>query len=64
MTMNIGEATRLVMESEFLPVDEELLPEAWQVLVDTGAINTMPGKYGRQAQGLLDQGLLEPPAGY
>ena len=36
--------------------DERL--EAWQYLVTSGMINTMPGSYGRMAQNLIDEGLI------
>ena len=32
--------------------------EAWEVLVTSGHINTLPGSYGRTAQHLIDQGLI------
>jgi hypothetical protein len=42
-----------------VPTDcEEEVLEAWQVLVDTGYAWTLPGSIGRQAQALIDCGLI------
>lgn len=38
--------------------DEQVL-EAWQYLVDTGAVWGMPGWYGRTASDLIDAGLIQ-----
>lgn len=37
--------------------DEQL--EAWQYLHDTGYAYTLPGRYGRMATSLVEQGLIE-----
>jgi len=38
--------------------DEDRTLEAWQVLLDSGVLATLPGQYGRMAQSLVDQGLI------
>ncbi len=40
---------------------EEQIREAWQYLVDTGTAWKLQGSFGRQAQRLLDAGLIEYP---
>lgn len=39
---------------------EEQVLEAWQHLVDTGLAWQLQGSFGRQAQALLDAGLIRP----
>jgi len=39
-------------------VTEELQIEAWQHLVDTGICWQLQGAFGRQAQAMIDAGLL------
>ena len=41
-----------------MDASEEERLEAWQVLVDTNMVYTLPGSYGRMAQELIDQGLI------
>lgn len=38
----------------------EQLVEAWQLLIDTGAVWTLQGRYGRMAQHLIEQGICSP----
>lgn len=40
---------------------EEDVLEAWQYLVDTGAVLHLQGSLQRFAQSLLEQGLISPP---
>ena len=40
--------------------DEEELLEAWQHLINTGAVWQLQGFYGRQAAALIDAGLCTP----
>lgn len=42
------------------PESEEEIIEAWQLLLDSGALLTLPGRYGRIAQSMIDDGLIEP----
>lgn len=37
--------------------EEEML-EAWQALVDNGAAWTLPGRYGRTARQLIEEGVI------
>ena len=36
----------------------EKVLEAWEVLVESGYINTLPGSYGRTAQSPIERGLI------
>ena len=38
---------------------EDQVIEAWQHLVDTGLAWTLQGSFGRTAQALIDQGVIE-----
>ena len=40
---------------------EEQVLEAWQHLVDTGLAWRLQGSFGRIAEQLIDQGLINPP---
>lgn len=42
---------------------EEQVLEAWQYLVDTGIAWQLQGFFGRTAHALIEQGLINPPAG-
>lgn len=61
--MTIFEATMLA-EGDFLTaghdpddVTEELILEAWQLLIDTGTVWQLQGAFGRQAVALIEAGL-------
>lgn len=54
--MNTWTALRIVDGTQDASEEERL--EAWQVLVDTNMVYTLPGSYGRMAQELIDQGLI------
>ncbi len=38
-------------------VDEELMIEAWQLLIDTGTCWQLQGAFGRQAAAMIEAGL-------
>lgn len=38
----------------------EQLVDAWQLLIDTGVVWTLQGRYGRMAQHLIEQGICSP----
>lgn len=42
--------------------DEDEVLEAWQWIVDHGYDLTLPGRYGRTARNLIEQGLIQPRA--
>lgn len=41
-------------------VDDDLMRQAWQLLVDTGACWVMQGSFGRTAMRLIESGMIEP----
>lgn len=41
--------------------DIEVIREAWQTLVDTGLAWRLQGWFGRQAQGMIEQGFIIAP---
>jgi len=38
----------------------EQLVEAWQLLIDTGAVWTLQGRYSRMAEHLIEIGICKP----
>ena len=44
------------------PESEEQLIAAWQHLVDTGLCWRLQGWFGRTAHGLIQNGIINPPA--
>lgn len=54
-TLNLGFA---MMEYEMGILEEDDILQLFQHLVDTGMAWTLQGTYGRTAQSLIDQGLI------
>ena len=54
-TLNLGFA---MMEYEMGTLEDDDALELFQHLVDTGMAWTLQGTYGRTAQSLIDQGLI------
>ena len=54
----------LTIEQDIDATEEEIL-EAWQYLLDSGTVWNLQGSYGRQAQRLIEAGLIHctPPQG-
>ena len=55
--MNSYEAVGIA-EGFIEPDNEEQVIEAWQYLVDTGLAWQLQGSFGRSAQHLIDQGVI------
>jgi hypothetical protein len=61
--MGIFEAT-MIAEGQFElagldeeEITDEVVLEAWQLLIDTGVVWTLQGRFGRMAASLIEQGL-------
>ena len=51
----------LLAEGVTPPSSEKDLIQAWQLLVDTRLAWQLQGWFGRRAQELIDEGLINPP---
>jgi hypothetical protein len=51
----------LLAEGVTPPSSEKDLIQAWQLLVDTSMAWQLQGWFGRRAQDLIDEGLINPP---
>jgi hypothetical protein len=58
--MNIFEAAMICEGVD--EADEATMLEAWQLLVDTGFAWQLQGFFGRNANALIEAGLINPPA--
>lgn len=54
------DAISIIEGIEDSSIDEQL--KAWQILVDSGVIHQLQGWYGRTAEQLINQGLINPAA--
>lgn len=55
---NLLNAVSIIEGLEDSSIDEQL--NAWQILVNSGVIHQLQGWYGRTAEQLINQGLIEP----
>lgn len=53
--MDIYEACMIV--DGVIEANEDHRIEAWQVLIDSGVVWTLPGTYGRMARDLIQEGI-------
>lgn len=49
----------MMIEGNDAATGQELV-EAWQLLIDTGVVWTLQGRYGRMAQHLIEVGICKP----
>lgn len=56
--MNTIDAVMMI-EGDDAATGEQLV-EAWQLLIDTGVVWTLQGRYWRMAQHLIEQGICSP----
>jgi hypothetical protein len=58
--MDIYTATMIAEGAQEAETREEAI-EAWQTLIDTGFAWKLQGWFGRTAEGLIEEGICEPP---
>jgi hypothetical protein len=57
--MNTARAISLI-DGRICPEDEGEMLDAWQYIYDNGLHVTLPGRYGRALQDLIDSGYIAP----
>ena len=58
--MNVFDAVQICEGLD--EADEDTILDAWQLLIDTGIVWQLQGRFGRTAHALIEQGLCSYPA--
>lgn len=58
---NLSSIAVAIMEYEAGELDADQTIELFQVLIDSGVVNSLQGSYQRQASALVSSGLCVPP---
>lgn len=59
--LSILHATLLCEGAEEADSEDQLI-DAWQLLIDTGVVWALQGRFGRTAAGLIEDGICAPAA--